>query len=251
MAKILGTIKTIIKLIFQRLGIRLDGELVPEPGRLYTIITPRASLSPWNADTRFIELFEKAKPNTLVDLYRCHELWSLVGEAAKLATGAIIEVGAWRGGTGALIAAKAQLLGINDLCYVCDTFCGVVKAGSLDPSYSGGEHADTSKTQVEQLYASLGLTNVRVLQGIFPDETGAPLQDTQFRFCHIDVDVYQSAKDVLDWIWPRLVRGGIVVYDDYGFDSCAGITKHVDEQRCIGDRLVIHNLNGHAILIKT
>ena len=32
--------------------------------------------------------------------------------------------------------------------------------------------------------------------------TGSPT--STFRLCHIDVDVYQSAKDVFDWVWPRL-----------------------------------------------
>ena len=51
--------------------------------------------------------------------------------------------------------------------------------------------------------------------------TGASLATKRFRFCDIDVDVFQSAKDILDWIWPRMVIGGVVVYDDYGFKGCA------------------------------
>jgi len=47
-----------------------------------------------------------------------------------------------------------------------------------------------------------------------------------------------------------MVPGGIIVYDDYGFSSCAGITKYVNEQVMCKDRVVIHNLNGHAIVIK-
>jgi O-methyltransferase len=45
--------------------------------------------------------------------------------------------------------------------------------------------------------------------------------------------------------------GGVVVYDDYGFLRCDGITRHVDEQRGRPDRRVIHNLNGHAVVVKT
>jgi O-methyltransferase len=45
--------------------------------------------------------------------------------------------------------------------------------------------------------------------------------------------------------------GGLVVYDDYGFPRCDGITRHVDEQRTLADRVVIHNLNGHAVVLKT
>jgi len=64
------------------------------------------------------------------------------------------------------------------------------------------------------------------------------------------VDVYQSAKDVFDWAWPRLARGGIVVFDDYGFRSCEGATRLVEEQRGHPDRVTLHNLNGHAVVVK-
>jgi O-methyltransferase len=40
------------------------------------------------------------------------------------------------------------------------------------------------------------------------------------------------------------------VYDDYGFEACDGITKYVEEQIACPDRLVMHNLNGHALIVK-
>jgi O-methyltransferase len=216
----------------------------------YARITPEATYAPWKSDDAFMSIYELVKDHTLVDIYRCWELWTLVAQSAKL-KGSIIEIGVWRGGTGAIMARKAALCGIPDNIYLCDTFRGVVKAGSNDPKYCGGEHADTSKKDVEALvHDQLKLTNVRVLEGIFPDETAGSIQDPTFRLCHVDVDVYQSAKDIVDWIWSRMVVGGIVVYDDYGFYTCQGITKFVNEQSPAKDRLVLHNLNGHAIVVK-
>ncbi len=55
---------------------------------------------------------------------------------------------------------------------------------------------------------------------------------------------------MLDWVWPRLSSQGVVVFDDYGFPACPGITRFVDEQRLRDDRLVLHNLNGHGLLVK-
>jgi|ERR1043166_2529924 O-methyltransferase len=244
-------LKTVVKLIFQRLGIQLDGKIVPRPGSNYEILTPRARFSPWNSDEEFLSVFEVIQEHTLVDLYRCYELWDLVRQAAALQSGAILEVGVWKGGTGALIAKSAQLAHISEPVFLCDTFTGVVKAGTRDTFYRGGEHADASLLGVQNLVASLGLDRVRILKGIFPDETGSKLDREVFRFCHIDVDVYQSAHDILDWLWPRLRIGGMVVYDDFGFDTCSGITKHVQEQLNMPDRLVFYNLNGHAVVIKS
>ena len=41
------------------------------------------------------------------------------------------------------------------------------------------------------------------------------------------------------------------MFDDYGFSGCEGVTKYVNELRESNrDLFFIHNLNGHAILIK-
>jgi O-methyltransferase len=203
------------------------------------------------SDTEFVRTYRVIRDKTLVDVYRCYELWQLVAQTAKLPAGDLIEVGVWRGGTGALIGRQCKLAGIGNSIYLCDTFRGVVKAGTQDKAYVGGEHADTSQSTVVNLMQTLGIEHARILNGIFPDDTGHLISDRTFRFCHIDVDVYDSAKDIMTWIWPRIVRGGIVVFDDYGFHSCVGITRFVNEERARPDRLVVHNLNGHAIVIKT
>ena len=50
--------------------------------------------------------------------------------------------------------------------------------------------------------------------------------------------------------WPRLVPGGIVVFDDYGFYACGGVTRMVNDLVDEPDKLVIYNVNGHALVIK-
>jgi O-methyltransferase len=216
----------------------------------YQSLNPIADYAPWRTDPTFLETYDTIRPYTLVDIYRCYELWTLVEQSQKL-TGSLIEIGVWRGGTGALIAQRAKLSGITDTIYLCDTFTGVVKASSHDPLYQGGEHHDTSIGLVEDLvYKQLNLEHVKILPGIFPDETAKAVDHESFRFCHIDVDVYHSAKDITAWLWNKLIVGGIIVYDDYGFFGYAGVTTYVDEQRHARDRLVLYNLNGHAVVIK-
>jgi O-methyltransferase len=258
-----GTLKTTIQSVLRGFGHQLvripsqSEESTPTeeskelPGA-YERVRPGASYAPWKADEEFISTFASIKYNTLVDIYRCWELWTLVEQSTKF-DGDIIEIGVWRGGTGALMAKKADLAGARSHIYLCDTFSGVVKAGVNDTFYQGGEHADTSRGTVEHLiHDVLKLSNVTILQGIFPDQSCQILEEknAKFSLCHIDVDVYQSAKDIMDWIWGRMVKGGIVVYDDYGFATCEGITRFVNEQLSIKDRLIFHNLNGHAVVVK-
>lgn len=210
---------------------------------------PLSTYAPWQADDEFRRAYEAVRRNTLVDVWRCYELWSLVGELRDV-PGAILEVGVWRGGTGVLMATRAAALGLDEPVYLCDTWAGVVKTGDVDTYYRDGKHDDASRETVAALAAALGRTNVELLQGVFPDETADRIAGNRFRLCHCDVDVYRSAKDVFDWVWPRLEPGGMVVFDDYGFPACPGVTKFVDEQRLLGDRTVIHNLNGHGLVVK-
>jgi O-methyltransferase len=200
-------------------------------------------------DDDFLRVHRAVRKHTLVDVWRCYELWTLVGELRDV-PGSLLEVGVWRGGTGSLLAARAGGLDIPDPVFLCDTWAGVVKTTEVDTYYHDGKHDDTSIEIVQQLVDQLELGRVQLLQGIFPDDTGHKIADETFRLCHIDVDVYQSAKDVLEWVWPRLSPDGIVVFDDYGFPACPGVAQLVNEQRMLPDRLVLHNLNGHGLIVK-
>jgi predicted O-methyltransferase YrrM len=248
-----STAKSAVKFILRKAGYevrRLQPNLTYLAEMPHAKLHPLSTYSPWLADEAFIQTFNMIKTYTMVDLYRCYELWQLIDQVAKLETGDLIEVGVWRGGTGCLMAKKCQLARINVSIHLCDTFKGVVKAGELDTAYSGGEHADTSEQVVSDLIRKLRLNNAQVLKGVFPDDTGSLIENSTFRFCHIDVDVYQSAKDIIEWIWRRLVTGAVVVYDDYGFSGCEGITRLVNDERRSADRIVVHNLNGHAVVVK-
>ncbi|WP_379157285.1 TylF/MycF/NovP-related O-methyltransferase [Paenibacillus sp. sgz5001063] len=217
----------------------------------YEEIKPQSNYAPWKTDVDFNTVYNTIRTHTLVDKYRCYELWSLVEQVSKL-SGSLIEIGVWKGGTGALIAKKAELCGINERIYLCDTFNGVVKTSPQhDSVYVGGEHSDTSEEIVKRLiFDNMQLNNVKLLKGIFPDDTKELVQDQYFSFCHIDVDAYLSAKDILEWIWDKMVIGGMVVFDDYGFMTCEGITKYVNSLKQDKRLLFLHNINGHAVLIK-
>ena len=210
-------------------------------------ILPHATYSPWLLDGDFQAVYQRIKSHTLVDIYRCYELWTL-GHQLGLIPGHFLEVGVWRGGTGALLASAAKAH-TGKHVYLADTFTGVVKAGGDDTVYVGGEHADTSLDLVSALLSGMGLSNFSLLQGIFPEQTAHAFQG-KLALLHCDVDVYSSAKGVVEWGIPLLSQGGAIVFDDYGFSGCEGVTRLVNELRTDARFLFIHNLNGHAILIK-
>jgi predicted O-methyltransferase YrrM len=205
---------------------------------------------PWCSDASFMETYTKIKKHTLLEEVKSYVLWQLVKESTKLNDGAFLEVGVWRGGSGVLIAKQAEINGITNKVYLCDTFTGVVKTGKKDTFYKGGEHADTSKEIVEELLHKVNINNVKILVGIFPEESGKYIDDERIRFCHIDVDVYESTKDIFNWVWKKLVVGGIILFDDYGWSGCDGVTKFINEERAKKDRIVSNNRDGQAWIIK-
>jgi len=215
----------------------------------FEVINGKYTFTPWLTDLEFDNLYEKIKDYTLLGKIKSYTIWELVKETNFL-KGAIIEVGVWRGGSGVLIGKQAGYNKNYTTLYFCDTFSGVVKTGEKDTFYTGGEHADTSKETVEKLFQEFEIKNIKILKGIFPDETYSMINDTEFRFCHIDVDVYKSTKDIFEWIWPKLVVDGIILIDDYGFYHCDGVTKFVNEKKMKPDRIVINNWAGQAIIIK-
>jgi len=103
---------------------------------------------------------------------------------------------------------------------------------------------------VQELLQNVSIKECTILKGIFPDETSRNIETSLFRFCHIDVDVYNSAKEIFEWVLRRLVPGGIIVFDDYGFAACEGITQLVNELGTLQNVVMIHNINGHAVFIK-
>lgn len=70
--------------------------------------------------------------------------------------------------------------------------------------------------------------NVKLIKGIFPG-SAAHLKDTEFAFVHIDTDFYLSVKACLEWFWPRLLPGGIIVLDDYLWSNCPGVQQALNE----------------------
>ena len=51
----------------------------------------------------------------------------------------------------------------------------------------------------------------------------------RFSLLHLDCDLYLPTKTVLETLWGRVVRGGIVIFDEYGMPDWPGETAAVDE----------------------
>ena len=87
-----------------------------------------------------------------------------------------------------------------------------------------------SKSDLDELFKKKNLTNYELIGGDIRTSLNDFLlknPNTKISFLHIDVDVYEPTKVILEACWDRIVPGGLLVLDDYG--TVEGETKAVDE----------------------
>jgi len=87
-----------------------------------------------------------------------------------------------------------------------------------------------SETEFNDLLKIQGLDkNVKTIAGDITKTLPSFLEgnpEIRFALIHLDVDIYEPCVAALHHCWPRLLRGGILVLDDYGFFP--GTTEAVD-----------------------
>jgi O-methyltransferase len=74
--------------------------------------------------------------------------------------------------------------------------------------------------------------------------------DAKFCFVHIDVDLYGPSLDSIAFFYPRMNEGGVIICDDYGFSSCPGATKAIDEYLQDQKEEMVSLSGGGGFLIK-
>lgn len=202
--------------------------------------------APWIDDSVFSKLYEAMNGNTLVDRTRCYALYQ-IAQQLKNTPGNVLEVGTWRGGTAAILGTVLE----NKTIFLADTFTGVVKSSEWE-HYEDKAHSDTSRELVEDFLSNdMKLSNYKILEGIFPEDTGAKVKNEKLALVYLDLDVYISTKEAFEFVWDNVAEHGIVVFDDYGMVSaCEGISRFVNEIKNDKDKLFISNLNGQAYIIK-
>ena len=144
------------------------------------------------------------------------------GELSEI-PGAILEVGVWRGGSGALMASRWPGSGSSDTVYLCDTWEGVVKTGPDDIYYHDGKHDDTSQGDRRGARAArLGLTQRRAAAGDLSRTTRPTGHATGASGSCTSTSTSTSPPRTCSTGPGRVWPGGVVVFDDYGFPGLPG-----------------------------
>lgn len=88
-------------------------------------------------------------------------------------------------------------------------------------------------------YGDTEQADIQFVKGFIPDSLH-DIDVKDIRLANLDLDLYQSTYDALIYVWPRLVSGGIVIFDEY--DSNADLEKWPGSKKAIDEFCQEHNL---------
>lgn len=158
-------------------------------------------------------------------------------------TGDFVECGVWKGGNIILLKKLIQQYNLKKNIYGFDTFEGMVEPSLYDVNYNNksakkmfDDHKrkkigfamcglDEVKKNIKNYVKS---NNIYLIKGkvenTLKNKKNLPKKISILR---LDTDFYESTKIELEILFPRLVKGGVLIVDDYGFWK--GAKKAVDE----------------------
>ena len=206
---------------------------------------PSPKAIPKDLDDADKAIIEKVQPWTMTSPGKLHALLAAVRYVTRHnIPGDIVECGVWRGGS--MQAAALTLLECGDPSrhlYLFDTFEGMPPPSEHDRRLSDGAAAEdllakSGRDSGVWAVATLddvqnGLSripypqdNIHYVPGLVEDTVpdGAPETISILR---LDTDWYASTKHELETLYDRLVPGGVLLIDDYGWWE--GARKAVDE----------------------
>src|SRR5262249_55881321 len=171
--------------------------------------------------------YEQIGARSLVAPEQAWILYSLARQAWPLA-GDFVEAGVYRGGTARLV--RPPFYGVADgPRRPPPPFRTLPRMPGADAGRDFHRKDDFADTSVEGVSSFVGKEDfIRYHAGFIPD-TFQGLEAMRIAFAHVDVDIHRSIMDSCAFIYPRLLQGGIMLFDDYGVASCPGARAAVDE----------------------
>lgn len=197
----------------------------------------------------FIKLYQKYSGVSMVPWQGMHDAYQAASYIAQhLDEGDVVECGVWRGGVSALMYETVSKYRDNPLKFwLFDTFEGMSDPTEHDFK-SGRTFADTISKHKGLLrndggsnwcrgelddvkdtmrLAAGSLENVEFVRGMVEETLFGASLPNKIALLRLDTDFYESTKTELEVLYPRLVKGGVLIIDDFG--AWAGARKATQE----------------------
>lgn len=201
---------------------------------------------PIDFDLDHKRIIEKVSPYTMTSPERIFGLIEAVKHLVKNnIQGDIVECGVWKGGS--MLAVAETLVEKNEMhreLYLYDTYEGMSTPTEHDVNYTEEKAKDllsidqNKEENVVWAYSALNTVKQTMALSLYPENKihyiKGKVEDTipsvlpqKISLLRLDTDWYESTKHELTHLYPRLVTGGVLIIDDYGFWK--GARKAVDE----------------------
>lgn len=198
----------------------------------------------WLDDKKFLEWYDSIKENNH-SADRKYLLINLLKAVVHL-EGDTVECGVYKGDSSYLICK--DIAHLDKQHHVFDSFQGLsLGDSSFDNAYWKKGDLSIGKSYVESRLNEFNF--IKYYEGWIPEKF-SDVDSKKFCFVHIDVDLYQPTYDSVAFFYSRMVTGGIILCDDYGFRSCAGAKKAVDEFLADKPEQIVMTPTGQAFIIK-
>lgn len=199
----------------------------------------------YRSEGPFLEIAARCTPYTVTSLERMFSLYKAVEYVVKnRIEGPFVECGVWNGGSTMLAALTFLAFGDKRReIYLFDTFAGMTEPDEKDSdlygTHSMGQwEADRREDHNEWCYGSLETVQTNMKLTGYPEElihyvqgdvaTTLPDQaPDRISVLRLDTDWYSSTLHELECLFPKVVRNGVLIIDDYG--HWEGARKAVDD----------------------
>ncbi len=206
----------------------------------------------WNEAIKRGEIPENLKKleKAFRDKVRFYTFWLQIERLKnEKIPGAFAELGVYKGETARII----HLMDPGRKLHLFDTFKGfdqqdLLAGNSTIDKNSTPDFSDTSLEKVKK-YVD-GNENVHFHPGYFP-ESAESSGETIHAFVHLDADLYKPTLAALNYFYPRLSAGGVIIIHDYNH-TWDGIRKAVDEfMQSIPETIIeIADWQGSVMIVK-
>jgi len=155
-------------------------------------------------------------------LLRANEMFMVysIANARKKLPGNMAEVGVYQGASAKMICEAKG----NRKLFLFDTFKGLPLPQKFENKVFKEKEFRTDLDSVKKYLSKY--KNIFLCPGTFPESAHA-IKDLIFSFVHLDVDLYKSTLNCLNFFYTRMRKGGIILSHDYS--SAQGVKKAFDE----------------------
>ena len=195
-----------------------------------------------------------------------YELFKLVHELPRV----IVDLGVFRGASTFTWAKLCEVFcptDVRKIVYGFDTFSGFPELTPEDGEdsppnarvaggYAGGDRIEQELELARQAMDHdrqfKQLARIEFVKGdarkTIPEFVQSKGNGLKIALLNLDLDLYEPTKLALEQLVPRMVRGGVIVVDEYAVDTFGGETKATDEyfEKNFGARPKVNKCTWHS-----